>query len=199
VSSIGVGDRVRGPGGALDRAPQILPVPLGGLAPAHRHATALKRIVRRHRSTPLLALALAAGAGGVWLSTTSRTFEAGQDAAGVHVDDLTLTPGVQSVAGTRIFTGAATMVITTASGVIRSGAVMTWNGVSTTGRCTLRRDAAGASETCMFSMGATQLTSVDRFDVTTRTWKRRYGDGVEITIAVPTGTELMPVPFPLAR
>lgn len=194
-----MGDRVSGPAGALDRAPQILPVPLGGLAPAHRRTTALKRIVRRHRSTPLLALAFAAGAGGVWLSTASRTFEAGRDAAGVHVDGLTLTPAVQSVAGTQIFTGAAAMVITTASGVIRGGAVMTWNGVSATGRCTLRRDAAGVSETCMYSMGTTRLTSVDRFDATTRTWKRRYGDGVEITMTVPTGTQLIPVPFPLAR
>jgi hypothetical protein len=194
-----MGDRVSGRSGALDRAPQILPVPLGGLAPAHRRSTALKRIVRRYRSIPLLALAFAAGAGGVWLSSTSGTFEAGQDAAGVHVDGLTLTPAVQSVAGTQVFTGAATIVIMTASGEIRSGAVMTWNGVSTTGRCTLRRGVAGVSETCMFSMGATRLTSIDRFDAATRTWQRHYGDDVDIMISVPTGTRLMPVPFPLAR
>lgn len=194
-----MGDRVSDRAHPLDRAPQLLPVPLGGLAPAHRHTTALKRIIRRHSTAPLLVLAFAAGAGGAWLSTSSRTFEAGQDAAGVHIDGLTLEPTVQSDASTQIFTGAATMVITTSPGVTRGGAVMTWNGVSATGRCALRRDAAGVSETCMYSMGTRWLTSVDRFDATTRTWKRRYNDGVEVTINVPTGAVLMPVPFPLAR
>ena len=37
-------------------------------------------------------VALMAAAGGVWLSTSPRSFDAGNDAAGVHIDDILLTP-----------------------------------------------------------------------------------------------------------
>jgi hypothetical protein len=167
--------------------------------PAHRHTTALKRTLRRHRSAPLLALGLMAAAGGVWLSTPSG-FQAGRDQAGVHVGELTLSRALQTAAGTEIFTGRATLVITAAAGVSRGGAVMTWNGVPATGRCVLVQGvSAEARETCDFTLGAIRLTAVDRFDPVMRTWRRRYDDGDEITIALPAGASLIPIPFPLGR
>jgi hypothetical protein len=147
-----------------------------------------------------MALALAAAGGGVLLSTSPRSFDAGVDAVGVHVDDAILTPVAQSAAGTKVFTGAATLVIVVASpGIVRAGAVTTWNGVLTTGRCVLIGGAAGASETCQYDLGTALLTSIDSFVVRTRTWHRRYSDGGEIAITVPAGSALIPVPFPLGR
>jgi hypothetical protein len=147
----------------------------------------------------VLAAALASAIAGIWLSTSTRTFSAGQDANGIHIDDMTLTPAPQAIVGTQIFTGAATMAITMTPSMARAGAVMTWNGVLTTGRCVLARRSAGAAETCVYAIGATRLTSTDTFVAVTRTWSRRYGDGVEIAIHVPRGSALIPIPFPLGR
>jgi hypothetical protein len=199
-----VGDRAivpaAGTTGSLERSTQTLPVPLGELVPVHRHSTALRRTMRRHRSAPLIALALAASGSGVWLSTSPRSFDAGEDAVGVHVDDTTLTPVAQPGAGTKVFTGAATLVIAAASpGMERAGAVTTWNSVPTTGHCVLVDGAAVASETCVYDMGTTRLTSTDSFAASTRTWHRRYSDGVEITITVPAGSSVIPIPLPLGR
>jgi hypothetical protein len=183
----------------LDRSAQALPIPLGGLSPAHRRSTPLRRTLRRHRSAPMFVLALAASCTGVWLSTGPRSFDVGQDPIGIHVDDITLTRASQ-LSGGEVFTGAATVVIrTTPSGAVRAGAVMTWNGVRATGRCALISSAQGARETCVYEIGATRLTSNDTFVARTRTWSRRYGDGVEIAINLPIGSALIPVPFPLGR
>jgi hypothetical protein len=183
-----------------ERSNQTLPVPLGGLAPVHRHSTAMRRTLRRHPSAPLMALALAASGCGVWLSISPRSFDAGGDAAGVHIDDMTLTPVSPPMAGTTIFTGAATLVIVAPSPrTARAGAVTTWNGVPTTGRCVLTDGASVASEMCEYDIGTGRLTSTDSFTAATRTWRRRYSDGVEITIAVLAGSAVIPIPFPLGR
>jgi hypothetical protein len=189
-----------GSGVSLERSAQTLPVPLGGLSPVHRHSTVLLRGWRRHRTAPLMALALACAGSGVWLSVIPRSFVAGRDAVGVQLDDVTLVPEGPSVAGIQIFTGPATMAITTSlSGIARAGAVMTWNGNPATGRCVLIRIAADASETCDFQIGSTRVTSADHFAARTRTWGRRYSDGVEVSITVPGGSALIPIPFPLGR
>ena len=183
-----------------ERSNQTLPVPLGGLAPVHRHSTAMRRTLRRHRSVPLMALAFAASGCGVWLSTSPRSFDAGGDGSRVQIDDMTLTPIEQPESGPTVFTGAAPLVIVAPSPHSeRAGAVTTWNGVPTTGRCVLTDGAAVASEVCEYAIGTARLTSTDIFTTATRTWHRRYSDGVEITIAVPAGSEVIPIPFPLGR
>jgi hypothetical protein len=165
----------------------------------HRHTSALRRGMRRHRTAPMLAIALAASAIGVWLSASSPEFEVGSDGSGLHIDDVTLSPVTESLAGTRIFSGAATIAITTESGVVRAGAVMTWNGSLATGRCVLRRGSAGASETCEYNVGTRRMTSIDRFVDGTQTWSRHYSDGVDITIRVSSAATLIPLPFPFGR
>jgi hypothetical protein len=160
----------------------------------------MRRTLRRHRSAPLVAFAFAASGCGVWLSTSPRSFDAGGDAVGVHIDDMTLTPFAQPDAGTRVFTGAATLVIVAPSPrTERAGAVTTWNGLPTTGRCVLTDGAAVVSEICEYDLGTARLTSTDSFTPATRSWHRRYSDGVEITIAVPAGSAVIPIPFPLGR
>ena len=187
---------------SLDRSAQTLPIPLGGLAPAHRRPTVLRRMLARYRSAPLIAAALLAAGIGIWLSTSTRPFDVGHDATGIHIDDMTLAPtGLSELgAGPQVFTGAATVaIVATPSGTVRAGAVMTWNGLHATGRCVLTRSETGATEICGYVIGAMRLTSVDTFIAATRTWSRRYGDGVVIAIHVPRGSTLIPVPFPLGR
>ncbi len=184
----------------LERSVQTLPVPLGGLAPVHRRSTRLRRAASAHRSLPILVLALVFAAGGVWLSTSPRALEAGQDSGGVHVDGITLTRVPQSTARSQVFTGAATLVIDTASsGVVTAAAVMTWNGLSATGRCVLRHTVVGAMERCVYALGPNRLTSTDTFSTKTRTWHRNYSDGVAVDITVPQGSTVTPVPYPLGR
>lgn len=186
--------------GPLERSPQTLPVPLGGLAPVHRRASAVRRNLRRHSSIPILVVSLAAAIGGVGLFASPPSFDAGEDAAGVHIDGMILTPVASAGAGIRTFSGAATEVIhTTPSGAVRAGAVMTWNGMATKGRCLLLPTAMGAEEVCDYVIGTSMLTSIDTFSAVTRTWRRRYGDGVDIVITVPKGCSVIPIPFPLDR
>ena len=118
----------------------------------------------------------------------------------MHIDDILLTPVAPSTPGVHLFTGAASLAIETAmDGTMRAGAVMTWNGLFTTARCELRLGDAGAVETCHYDMGTIRLTSTDSYSARLRVWHRRYGDGVEIAIPVPSGTALIPIPFPLGR
>lgn len=183
----------------LERSTQTLPVPLGGLAPVHRKAT-IQRVLRRHQSAPIVVLALVSASTGVWLSTSPRSFAVGRDEAGVHIDAIVLTQADRPALGGMVFSGAAAVAITGLSaGVVRAGAVMTWNGAQTTARCVLRYRAEGAAESCVYTIGATRLTSSDVYTAATRTWQRRYGDQVEVTIRVPGGTTLIPIPFPLGH
>jgi hypothetical protein len=136
----------------------------------------------------------------VWLSTAPRSFDAGQDGTGVHVDGTTLTLVAQKTLGSQIFTGAATLVIDTApSGVITAAAVMTWNGLPATVRCVFLRSGTGGVETCLYELGSQRLSSIDRFGASTQSWRRQYSDGVAITISVPRGNMVIPVPFPLGH
>jgi len=199
-----VADRVIAPAAGhsnlSERSSQTLPVPLGGLAPVRRQSRAMRRTLRHYRPALLMAFAFAASGCGVWLSISPRTFDAGGDAVGVHIDDMTLTPVAHPESGIRVFTGAATLVIVVPSPhTERAGAVTTWNGIPTTGRCVLTDGAAVTGETCEYDMGITRLTSVDSFTAATRTWHRRYSDGVEITVEVPVGSAVIPIPFPLGR
>ena len=92
------------------------------------------------------------------------------------------------------------MAVTTLSSVlVRAGSVMTWNGLPTTVRCVLGRGPTGAHETCAYAIGGIRLTSIDTYATRTRTWIRRYDDGLVVTITVPRGSELIPIPFPLGR
>jgi hypothetical protein len=186
---------------ALDRTPQILPIPLGGLTPVRRRSSVVLRRFRRHQSTALLALAAVATGGAVWLSTSSRSFTVELTASELRVDGVVLTASTpQPVGGTTVFTGQASLALTTGdSGSMRAAAVMTLNGVEATGQCEMHVLPMTASEACNFKSGAAEVTSVGTFDFASRTWHRRYSDGVETTITVPGGSELIPVPFPLGH
>jgi hypothetical protein len=186
---------------ALDRAPQILPVPLGGLTPARHRTSRLALLWRRYQSTALTAMALAAIALGVWLALSPGSFAVDATARGVRIDDFVLNPlPLQPEQGVRVFTGKASLAISDAGpGETAAGAVMTWGGLPATGRCVLRVFASTASDACEFTIGDAAVTSLDTFDFRARTWRRRYGDGGEVAITVAAGSALIPIPFPLGR
>jgi hypothetical protein len=186
---------------ALDRMPQILPIPLGGLTPVRRRSSAVLRRFRRHQTTALLGLAAVATGGAAWLSTSSRSFTVEVTVGGVRVDDAVLTASTRHpVGGMRVFTGQASLALTTGdSGSKRAAAVMTLNGVEETGQCEIHVLPMTASEACRFKGGALEFTSAGAFDFASWTWHRRYSDGVEISIKVPRGSELIPIPFPLGH
>jgi hypothetical protein len=186
---------------ALDRTTQVLPVPLGGLNPVRRQPSALLRSCRRHQSAALVALAALATGGAVWLSTSPRSFMVEESAGAVRVDGVVLVASIaESRTGGRVFTGQASLALSAVkSGTLTGAAVMTWKGGAATGRCVLHLLSSGASEVCQFASGATRLASADSFDVASRIWHRHYRDGVDITITVPRGSDLIPIPFPLGR
>lgn len=186
---------------ALDRAPQLLPVPLGGLSPARHQPSTLLRHWRRRQPMVMTAAALLIGVCGVWLGLSPATVTVRIGPSGVLVDDSLLTPlAAQSMHGLRVFNGPASLAITDAGGgTSHAGAVMTWNGLATTGQCVLVVVKSGASDTCRFAIGAKRLTAADTFDARNHVWRRHYADGVDIAIQVPAGSALIPVPFPLGR
>jgi hypothetical protein len=196
----GAADRPDGTA-ALDRTPQILPIPLGGLTPVRRRSSLILRRFRRHHSTALLVLAGVAIAGAVWLSTTSRSFTVEMTASGLRVDDVVLTASTpRFVGGMRVFTGEASVALAAGEpGSMRAAAVMTLNGVKTTGQCESHVLSKTASEACQFKGGGAVLTSTATFDFGSRAWDRRYSDGIGVTITVPRGSELIPIPFPLGH
>ncbi len=185
----------------LDRSPQLLPVPLGGLHPARRHPSTLLRHWRRHQPQVMIVISLVAGLCGVWLAADPTTSTVAFDAAGVHVDDALLDAvSPATIHGVRVFDGPASLAITTPrGGISRAGSVMTWGGLATTGQCVLVVVAAGASDACRFTIGAAHLAAADTFDAPDHVWHRRYADGVDVTIAVPAGSALIPIPFPLGH
>jgi hypothetical protein len=184
-----------------DGGHQILPVPLGGMVPARRRQNVWLLRWRRHQAGALAVLALAAAGFGVWLSTSPRGHVVSMNAGGVRVDDVVLTRVASApYAGFQLFTGVATLALNPAApGMMRGGAVMSWNGHATTGRCVVRTTRHATGEACEFSIGTTRLTAADTFDHSSSTWHRRYSDGVEIAIAVPVGSALIPVPFPVGH
>ncbi len=119
----------------------------------------------------------------------------------MRVDDVVLTQVASTPAsGLRVFTGVATLALSApGQQIVRAGAVMTWNGHTTTGRCVVDVARHATGETCAFSIGATRLSAVDSFDSTASQWHRHYSDGVDIAIDVPRGTTLIPIPFPVGH
>lgn len=187
---------------ALDRSPQTLPVPLGGLRPARRNPSTLLRQWRRHQPKVMIVTALVVGVCGVWLSVTPTTFTVAMTVAGVMVDGARLTPlQRQTPDGVEVFVGPASLAITRGrgDGTSRAGAVMSWGGVAATGQCVLVVLSTGASDACRFMIGASRLTAIDTYDARNRVWHRQYQDGLDVTIALPSGTPLIPIPFPLGH
>lgn len=186
----------------LARTSQNLPIPLGGLVPVHRHTSPWIRTWRRQRVRVATLLVLAAVSTGAWLGSGPPTFSVATSGSTIRIDDVVLTrSSLAEVAGTRVYVGAAALALTPgAGGTTTGGAVLTWDGRASTGRCLLSIPATSApTDACRYRIGRLALTSVDVFDPHASAWTRRYSDGVTVRIDVSPGSMLIPIPIPLGR
>jgi hypothetical protein len=156
---------------------------------------------RRHQPQVLTFAALVTGICGVWLAASPLTSTVAMEATGVNVDGAFLTRvAPQTTPGVHVFNGPASLAITVPKGgTSHAGAVMIWGGLATTGQCVLVVVDGGASDACQFNEGSARFSAADTFDARRLVWHRRYTDGVDVTITVPDGTALIPIPFPLGH
>jgi hypothetical protein len=172
--------------------------------------------VRRRRTIPrparlwrcrveiAAAVGLILAAAGVLVTVTRPPLAVYLSGDAVHVDGVTLSqaPGNGGLRTGRLYTGAATMVLTAGpdSSVIAS-AVTFAKGEEVRAVCTLDASASfEVRERCQFQMGDTSFNCDDVFSLTAPgEWLRRCSDGQVLKIEVPTGAELIPMPFPLGR
>jgi hypothetical protein len=186
----------------LDRTPQNLPVPLGGLSPAHRDESRVSRNWRRQQARILTAGGLVLSVVGGWLAIATPSVSVYADGKNVHIGSFTLLPLHERLnQGVRVYTGAAAFVLVEVSASeVRASAVTSLNGASVNGVCHLTRTGgADAREECAFSVRRTALRSTDLFDSSSHTWHRTYSDGRTATFNVPPGTSVVPIPIPLGR
>jgi hypothetical protein len=122
----------------------------------------------------------------------------------VHVGDLTLAhpPGNGGLAAGRLYTGPATLLmVARPDGSVVASAITYLGGERVTGVCTFGPPGAtGVTEHCALHIGGMSVTCEDalRFDVPGG-WQRRCSDGQVLTVSVPGGAEVIPMPFPLGR
>jgi hypothetical protein len=187
-------------GGVIDRDPQNLPVPLGGMAPV--------RVLRRRRPRPLraqyppvlIAVGVLAGAVGMILlllpsPVAVSLFGDRLQVGGMVLKEVGSGPGVWRYAG-----DASYVLAEHADGSAAAAAAWTTSGSTSSGVCTLRRAGARLLDECTFTSTAGTLTSVDLLDPATGSgWQRTYADGTRVTIAVSSDGGAVPVPFPIGH
>lgn len=122
----------------------------------------------------------------------------------VHVDGVVLIhpTGNGGVRSGRVYEGPATLLILPEpDGEVTASAVTFQRGVKVTGVCRLQPPAAGVIvESCQLDIGPTSVACRDTMLLSTPgTWERRCSDGARLSIAVPTGGALVPMPFALGE
>jgi len=198
----------RPPGGAalIDRDPQNLPVPLGGMTPGRRTLSvpAPLRLWRRRRSEVLAGIGLLLAVAAALVTVTRPDLAVYLDNDAVHVGALTLSPaaGNGGVIDGRLYRGPATLLLIARSdGTVVATAVTVLGGRRATGVCHFGPPTANEiAERCVLDIGGVSVTCEDslRFDVP-GVWQRRCSDGQELTVLVPAGAGVVPMPFPLGR
>jgi hypothetical protein len=185
-----------------ERRAQYLLVPLAGLQPVRR-PRAVPRLVRlwrrRVQLATLLGVTLVIAAGVVTATTPPVAVYLSDDA--VHADGLTLVhpAGNGGLATGRLYTGAATMLLTAGpGGTVVASAVTYRSGQKVRAVCTLYSPGGTEVwEACDIRTGRTTVVCHDVFDLAAGAWRRHCSDGQVLSIEVPAGTEVIPVPFPL--
>ena len=208
---------MKGPhrGRLVDRQPQNLPLPLAGLRIVRRPrlASPLRRRLRRLLPAACGLAGLLMMVGGVTLALTRPALSAYSTGDTVHIAGVVLRatappqvaindPSLRSVPGqtVTVYTGDATLVIVTRRGRVRAGAAAMVDGRRQTGACDLAPLSPDElEERCNFSAGSAHYSAVDEYRVTEGSWHRRYSDGGETVISVPSGAAVVPLPFPLGR
>jgi len=195
-----------GPAGLIDRDPQHLPVPLGDLRPRRqaRGAAAPTRFWRRRNSEIVAAVGMLLAIAAAVVTVTRPPLSVYLEGDTVHVGGLALThqAGNGGLTEGSLFTGPATLLMVTRSdGSVVASAVTFLAGRRVTGVCHFGPPGATEiMEHCELHIGGASVTCDDtlRFDAP-GSWQRRCSDGQALTVSVPDGTDVIPMPFPLGR
>ena len=152
----------------------------------------------RNGGNPLLSVIGVLGAvAGAWLAQTGNAVPVYSYHGQLHVGNSVLT-----ASGPNEYTGdAAVITVTVSPGVTKSVASANVNGSRSNGICLETQKTPGhLDEGCTFVIDGHTLTASDTFDAgTDGGWHRHYSDGVDVTILVPAGGGVVPVPFPVGR
>lgn len=190
----------------IDRHPQYLPVPLGDLRPVRRRQRRhlLGRLWRRHLAETVAACGVLLAATAALLAISRPADSVYLEGDRVHVDGVTLVhpAGNAGVVAGRVYQGPATLVlIPFRGGAVTASAVTFIHGEKVTGVCRLDPPSSGEiAESCELRMGRTAIDCRDTMPLSTPgTWSRRCSDGKRLSITVPSGTAVVPMPFPLGE
>lgn len=193
--------RQRGDGRPLvDRSPQTLPIPIGGMAPvwAARRPSPGRRLLRA-LPTVMLAMGSAAAATGVLLVGLRGPVAVYAAAGSLHVGGSVLTL-LRSTSTATLYDGDAAYLLTETGGATVAEAAWTAGGDHRSGSCMMRREGTLLVATCRFVADGRTTTAVDSYEVAGGgSWRRTYDDGQQVSIAVPDGATVVPVAFPVGR
>jgi len=198
----------RRPGKArvIDRDPQHLPVPIGDLRPRRKPRTtpALIRLWRRRGFELLAVVGLLLAVAAAVVTVTRPPLSVYLEGETVHVAGLTLSHPANNGGLTqgRLYTGPATLLmIGRPHGAMVASAVTYLKGERVTGVCDFGPPTATAvAERCVLQIGSASVTCADALRFAEQgSWQRRCSDGQVLTVAVPSGAEAIPMPFPLGR
>jgi hypothetical protein len=146
------------------------------------------------------ALGLAAAAAGLLVLGLRGPVAVFATGGTLHVGSSVLTIE-RSTATTSLYNGdAAYLLSVRGDGAVVGSAAWTDGSHDGSGTCVMREQASHVVESCWFDAAGARTTSVDSYAlVTPGEWNRTYADGRQVTIAVPAGGGLVPVPFPIGR
>ncbi len=186
----------------IDRAPQNLPIPLGGMAPVRVNPPHRARLPRLDMSRLLLGVGVVAGAVGLWLLVAPAAVSVSLVGDRLEVGGMVLTAvGPTARSQPLRYEGDASYVLAEhADGSAVAASAWISGGTRSTGVCRLRRQGVRLIDECTFAVGEAHLTSVDVLDPARGpVWQRTYGDGSRATIGVSPDGGAVPVPFPIGR
>lgn len=184
----------------VDRRAQHLPVPIGDMRPVHgaHGRSRARRTVRRVGPTLMSAFGIGAAGAGLLLTAVAGPVAVFATAGTLHVGTTVLLQR-WSVGGSTLYDGDVLYFLTTATdGSVTATAAWRAGPVDNRGTCTMRRQRRTLVEACTFTSAGVVSTSVDSYPLDTAgPWRRTYADGDQVVIAVPDGTSVVPVPFPI--
>ena len=200
----------------IDRDPQLLPVPIGGLRVVRnrRRVPALLKWWRRNLLTIVTGTGLLAGAVGAYFSLSGAPVPVYLQGGDVHIGANILVAQPTATPTTTTYTspGVGALVIrwggrdaaSLTDGEITAGASTVSHGKPVSGWCQTDGwavDAAQLQEDCSFVIDTLKVTAHDTFDLqaASPSWHRHYSDGIDATISVPSSGAVVPVPFPVGR
>jgi hypothetical protein len=187
----------------IDRQPQNLPVPLGGMTPLRVTRSRFRRRPRVAPSTVCVAVGLASAAAGTALLLAPAPVAVSLQGERLQVGGMTLTAvGSPRASGPVLFFGGASYVLIEHNDrTATAAAVWTSGGVTSSGVCHLHPQGDRLIDECsVTSSSGAALTAVDLLDPARGSaWQRTYSDGSRVTIAVPPDGAAVPVPFPIGR